>query len=112
MKMTEMNQSTEPSPTAHDMSAINGMEGMGAKPKLSTLNLVIVSLLSMAMLATGFALAAHYGDPSIRAGEASMKMPMNAQPMDAQTTKGKPSAKPMTGNMKGMKMPATETAIH
>ena len=51
-------------------------EGKDVKPKLSTLNLVIVSLLSMAMLAGGFALAAQYGDLSMRAGDASMNKPM------------------------------------
>lgn len=90
MKMTGMNHPTEPSPVAHDMS---GMEGMGAKPKLSTLDLVIVSVLSMAMLAGGFALAAHYGDLSMRAGDAAMKMPQTNKPMSDQS-------------MKGMKMPA------
>jgi len=97
--MTGMNHPTEPTlpataeQGAHDMSAMGGMEGMGAKPRLSTLNLVIVSVLSMAMLATGFALAAHYGDLSMRSGDSSMKMPQTNAPM---------SDKPM----KGMKMPA------
>lgn len=99
MKMTGMNHPTEPTPSAttaqggHDMSAMSGMEGMGAKPKLSTLNLVIVSVLSMAMLATGFALAAHYGDLSMRSGDVSMKTPPTNKPMSDQA-------------MKGMKMPA------
>ena len=85
--MSETNKPAEPQqpaqaePGGQDTSAMSGaanggMEGgKGAKPKLSTLNLVIVSLLSMAMLAGGFALAAHYGDLSMRSGDASMNMP-------------------------------------
>ena len=83
----------------HDMSAMSTMEGMEAKPKLSTLNLVIVSLLSMAMLAGGFALAAHYGDLSMRAGDASMQMPTQS---GAKTKND--GSKPQ--DMPGMKMPA------
>ena len=92
--MSEANKPAEPQqpaqaePGGQDTSAMSGaanggMEGdKGAKPKLSTLNLVIVSLLSMVMLAGGFALAAHYGDLSMRAGDASMNKPMTDPTMN------------------------------
>ncbi len=102
--MSETNKPAEPQqpaqaePGGQDIAAMSGgMEGgKDAKPKLSTLNLVIVSLLSMAMLAGGFALAAHYGDLSMRAGDASMHKPMT----DATT--------PMNEGVKAMGIPPTQ----
>ena len=97
-KPGEPQQPAQAKPGGQDTSAMSGgMEGgEGAKPKLSTLNLVIVSLLSMAMLAGGFALAAHYGDLSMRAGDASMHKPMT----DATT--------PMNEGVKAMGIPPTQ----
>ena len=101
-KPVESPQPAQADPGGQDISAMSGaandgMEGgKGAKPKLSTLNLVIVSLLSMGMLAGGFALAAHYGDLSMRAGDASMKKPMTDPTM------------PMNQDVKKMGIPPTQ----
>lgn len=98
--MKDMDETNKPQakPGGQDIAAMSGgMEGAkDAKPKLSTLNLVIVSLLSMAMLAGGFALAAHYGDLSMRAGDASMHKPMT----DATT--------PTNEGLKAMGIPPTQ----
>lgn len=67
----------------HDMAAMSKNQ----KPKFSTASLFVVSLLSMSMLAGGFALASRYGDFSMSAK----------------------NAKQMEGQMSGMAMPACKT---
>ncbi len=56
-------------PAGHDMAAMSKHE----TPKFSTASLFLVSLLSMAMLASGFALAARYGDFSMSAKGAQQR---------------------------------------
>ena len=52
------------------------MAGMEMKSGISIKSKVAVAMLTLLMLAAGVALAARYGDFSMRAGEHTMKEPM------------------------------------
>ncbi|TYZ07239.1 DUF4396 domain-containing protein [Hymenobacter lutimineralis] len=64
----------------HDMAAMPGMD-MSDGAQVSGLRKAVVTLLTLAMLAVGYYLAARYGDLNMRPGEPmSMPMPMPAMP--------------------------------
>lgn len=109
MKAQGEAQTASAVPGGHDMSTMGAMGGMEAnttQPRLSTASLVVVSLLSMAMLAGGLALAARYGDLSMRAGQGSMKTMNMPVANDTESANVAPmNSKPRSDDMKGMKMP-------